>query len=136
MTVYLELCGCDPMCLGRIGIDESLDQFQQQDWGSELKAHQLRMREGQYGCSPGMEWHSDNGSSLAVIPAQNGLILFYHSHKRYRILGLIPTPARACTSVSGVPEAALRGMLIGHYGNDPMIEKMIEKAGKRMQWFD
>jgi len=136
MKVYLELCGCDAVSLGRIGIDESLDQFQQQDWGSELKVYQRRMTEGRYGCSPGMEWLSDDGSTLTVIAGEDGLSVIYQSQKKFRILGVIPTPARATTAVSAVPEVALRGILAGHYGSDQRLEKMIRKAGKRMQWFD
>jgi hypothetical protein len=129
MKIFLQRSNIEPDSLGRVALDDALDLFRQHDWDSEILTEERLRSEGRHCCSPCMEWISDTGSALTVVPTSRGVNIVYRSGKKHRFLGVIPTPADAIISVSEVPEHALREILLSHYGGDKGIEDLITSAG-------
>jgi hypothetical protein len=135
MKIFLQRSNSDPDSLGHVAIDEALDLFRRHDWDSEILSEERLRSEGTYCCSPCMEWVSDTGSTLTVLPNSRGVSIVYRSGRKHRLLGVIPTPADAIISVSEVPDHALRDILLSHYQGDSGLERLILEAGVPTQIF-
>ena len=129
MQIFLQRSNSEPDSLGPVALDDALDLYRQHDWDSETLAEERLRSEDRHCCSPCMEWVSDTGSALTVVPTSRGANIVYRSGKKHRFLGVIPTPADAIISVSEVPEHALREILLSHYRGDEGIEDLITNAG-------
>ncbi len=129
MKIFLQRSNSEPESLGQVAMDDALELFRQHDWHSEILLEERLRSEGSHCCSPCMEWVSDSGSALTLIPTGKGVSIVYRSGRKHRFLGVIPTPADAILSVSEVPEHALREILLSHYQGDRGLERLILEAG-------
>jgi hypothetical protein len=135
MQIFLQRADSDPDPLGHIALEDALALYRQHDWDSEIFTEERLRSDGRPCCSPSMDWVSDSGAALTMVPTSRGSTIVYRSGEKHRFLGVIPTPADSVTSVSGVPEGALREILLSHYRGDGGVEKLIVKAGDPLKLF-
>jgi hypothetical protein len=135
MQIFLQSADSNPDPLGHIALEDALALYRQHDWDSEISTEERLRSDGRHCCLPSMDWVSDSGATLTMIPESRGSAIVYRSGKKHRFLGVIPTPADSVTSVSGVPDGALREILLSHYRGDDGVEKLLVKAGHPLKLF-
>ncbi len=135
MKIFLQRAGCDPDSLGSIALEDTLTMYRQHDWDAEILTEEQLRSDGGACCSPSMDWVSDTGSALTLIPTSRGSTIIYRSGEKHRFLGVFPTPADSVVSVSKVPDSALLDILRAHYRGDNSLKKLIVKAGSPNQIF-
>jgi hypothetical protein len=129
MQIFLQRSDSELEPLGSVALDDALELYRRHDWDSEILAEERLRSEGCHCCSPCMEWVSDAGSALIVIPTSRGSNIVYRSGKKHQFLGVLPTSADTIISVSEVPERALREILVSHYRGGEGLEDLITNAG-------
>jgi hypothetical protein len=129
MKIFLQRPESEPDMLGHVALDDALELYRGHDWDAEILAEERLRSAGSLPCTPCMEWVSDEGTTLTVIPTSRCASIVYRSCKKHRFLGMIPTQADAIISVSEVPEPALRAILCGHYRGENDLEYLITNSG-------
>jgi len=136
MKVFLQHAGdeCEQQ-LDHVGMGESLELYRRHDWESERLTRNRLRSDGHCWASPHMEWVHNGGSSLTMIPSDRGTMIIYSSGKKFRFLGVIPTPADDVIAVDDVADRALEGILDSFYRADPRMKKVLLKSGIRAVLF-
>ncbi|GAA5130872.1 hypothetical protein JIN84_05280 [Luteolibacter yonseiensis] len=135
MHIFLQRADGELRQLGHVDVDEALELFRQQDWESEMSTEDRLISDGRSWFSTHMEWVHDGGSSLTISPSDRGSMIIYRSGRKYRLLGVIPTPAHEVFAVRDVPDDALKGILDCFYRADRGMEKLLRKSGLSTQIF-
>jgi hypothetical protein len=135
MKVYIQNAVVEWEELDHVDMTESLELYRRHDWKSERLTWNRLISEGVYGSSPHMAWVHNGGSSLSMHPSSGSTMIIYSSGKKYRLFGVIPTPADDVIAVDNVADRALEGILASFYREDAGMKKLLRKSGTREQLF-